>query len=274
MTSTDKILDIQNLTVSFDGFKVLDGLNFSINRGELRFLIGPNGAGKTTLLDVITGKVKSYRGKVLFHSNRASTIKGFVGLKKRLLNGHSHGWSNEQGLVQQGISRKFQTPSIFPNLTVYDNIEAAIGFNEYYVQLFANLPGAKRDKVCETLQLVGLENRWKTPAGELSHGQKQWLEIGMLLVQTPELLLLDEPVAGMSRAERDRTGELLSQIEHNCSILVIEHDMLFVRQFASMTTVLHQGRVLREGNITDIQNDPEVKEVYLGHNHNQQKKTA
>jgi urea transport system ATP-binding protein len=247
--SENKILNIQNVTVSFDGFKVLDDLNFSINYGEIRFLIGPNGAGKTTLLDVITGKVKSYKGRVIFDTKfNAARI-------------------SEHGLVHKGIARKFQTPSVFPTLTVYENVEAASGFRARYDQLLRPLPRPEKDKILHTLELIGLIPKAAYPSSQLSHGEKQWLEIGMLLVQDPKLLLLDEPVAGMSRAERDRTGELLSQIGENRSILVIEHDMVFVRQFASTVTVLHQGKVLTEAPMTEIQNNPQVKEIYLGRSH-------
>lgn len=244
-----KILDVQQLTVSFDNFKVLDALDFYINHGELRFLIGPNGAGKTTLLDIITSKTKPSSGKVIFDENIDITH-----------------WL-EHKLVRHGIARKFQTPSIFPSLTVYENLEVAVGFNLPKFKLFTGVSPEEKDHIDEVLVTVGLMEMRNRDASILSHGQKQWLEIGMLLMQRPKLLLLDEPVAGMSRAERDRTGELLQAISGEQAILVVEHDMLFVRQFASMVTVLHQGRLLREGPVEDIQNDPEVIEVYLGHSH-------
>ena len=248
--NSDKILRVEDVTVSFDGFKVLDSLDFAINRGEFRFLIGPNGAGKTTLLDIITGKTKASRGRVIFDDDHDVSR-----------------WA-EHRLVRQGVARKFQTPSIFSSLSVYENLETAIGFRTQYHRLITSLSGEQRDSVDETLEKIGLAELCKQKAAILSHGQKQWLEIGMLLVQKPKLLLLDEPVAGMSRGERDRTGELLERISDTCSILVIEHDMVFVRQFASTVTVLHMGKVLCEGHVNDVQNNPEVIEVYLGHNHN------
>jgi len=243
-----KILDVKGVTVSFDGFLVLDSLDFSINYGEIRFLIGPNGAGKTTLLDVITSKVRTFRGTITF-DGKFNTAH-----------------YSEYNLVRKGLARKFQTPSIFPNLTIFENLETATGFRSRYGALLFNRPDSEREKCHAILKTIGLVDKSDHLAATLSHGEKQWLEIGMLLVQDPKLLLLDEPVAGMSRGERDRTGELLSRIGENRSVLVIEHDMVFVRQFASTVTVLHQGQVLREGTIGEVQNDPEVREVYLGHN--------
>jgi urea transport system ATP-binding protein len=239
----DRIIDVQNVTVSFDGFK---DLNFSIDCGELRFLIGPNGAGKSTLLDIITGKTSPDKGKVIF-------------------DGHLNvGHLSDYGLVRAGIGRKFQTPTIFGSLSVYENLEAAIGFKTSIFKLGGRLSAVQRDRIDETLEDIGLKMKRDTPAGTLSHGQKQWLEIGMLLVQDPKLVLLDEPVAGMTRKERDHTGELLHRIMKNRSILVVEHDMVFVRQFASKVTVLHMGTVLCEGPVEQVQCNPEVIEVYLG----------
>ncbi|MAS36062.1 MAG: urea ABC transporter ATP-binding protein UrtD [Anaerolineaceae bacterium] len=246
-----KILEIQGVTVSFDNFKVLDGLDFSMNYGEVRFLIGPNGAGKTTLLDIITSKTAPSSGKVIFDGHLDVT-----------------NWV-EHKLVRHGIARKFQTPSVFSSLTVYENVEAAISFRTPKLRLLRPLNGEQRDKVESVLEMVGLQDRAHTPAEQLSHGEKQWLEIAMLLIQEPKLMLLDEPVAGMSRAERDRTGELLHRIGGDRAVLVIEHDMVFVRQFASIVTVLHMGSRLCEGPVEEIQNDPEVIEVYLGRGHKQ-----
>ncbi len=246
MEMAEKILDVQDVKVSFDGFQVLDGLNFSINYGELRFLIGPNGAGKTTLLDIITGKTRPSSGHVTFD--------------RRIDVTH---WPEHQ-LVQHGIGRKFQTPAVFTSLTVYENLEVAIGFHASPQNLLGKLPAQQADRIAEILDLIGLKDRATIRAGLLSHGQKQWLEIGMLLIQEPKLLLLDEPVAGMTRRERDHTGELLKKIGQNRSVLVVEHDMQFVRQFASVVTVLHLGKVLCEGHIETVQNDPRVIEVYLG----------
>lgn len=244
-----RILDVRNLTVSFDGFKVLDNLSLSMNYGELRFLIGPNGAGKTTLLDIVTGKARASSGQVVFDG--VHTINSW----------------QEHHRVREGISRKFQTPSIFNSLTVLANLEAAIGFRTPYPRLLRPMSGEQRDRVNRVMETIGLQGRAHIPAGLLSHGEKQWLEIGMLLTQEPKLLLLDEPVAGMTRRERERTGELLQSIREQCSVLVVEHDMVFVRRFASRVTVLHMGQLLCEGAVEDVQNDPRVIEVYLGRAH-------
>lgn len=243
---TSHIMDVSGVTVSFDGFKVLDDLNFSIDYGELRFLIGPNGAGKSTLLDIMTGKTRPDKGKV--------TFDGKVNVTR----------TSDYQLVRDGIGRKFQTPTVFSSLTVFDNLEAAIGFKTRVFRLGSKLSTEQRDRIEAMLEITNLKDRRDIQAGTLSHGQKQWLEIGMLLVQEPKLLLLDEPVAGMTRRERDHTGELLHRIASNRSILVVEHDMVFVRQFASKVTVLHMGRLLREGPVAEVQSDPHVIEVYLG----------
>lgn len=245
------ILEVKKVTVSFDGFIVLNELDFSMEYGELRFFIGPNGAGKTTMLDIITGKTRPASGQVMFDGNL--DVNHLV----------------EHKIVRRGIARKFQTPAIFGSLSVYENLEAAVGFRERSLQLFSPMPGDHRRKVEETLVQIGLQDRANTPAGLLSHGQKQWLEIGMLLGQDPKLLLLDEPVAGMTRRERDRTGELLQKIAKNRSVLVVEHDMEFVRNFANTVTVLHMGRVLCEGPVEEVQRNPEVIEVYLGKAHDE-----
>lgn len=246
--SNENILSVQNLNVSFDNFRVLNDLNFALNQGELRFLIGPNGAGKTTLLDIITNKTKADSGTVLFD--------GKLNITRWL----------EHKIVRCGIARKFQTPSIFSSLTVSENLEVAMGFLLPKYMLVRRLSGEERDRIDDILRKIGLKDKHYEQAAFLSHGQKQWLEIGMLLMQKPKLLLLDEPIAGMSRAERDRTGELLQGLSGDCAILVVEHDMVFMRQFASMVTVMHMGKVLAEGTVDSIQNNPEVIEVYLGHN--------
>ena len=240
------ILSVEGLTVSFDGFVVLDSLDFNLAHGELRFLIGPNGAGKTTLLDLITGKTRPSRGKILFDGETDMT-------KLR-----------EHDLVKLGIGRKFQTPSVFASLTVYENMEVAIGFRRRLGALLRPLARSEADWIDSTLDKVGLSERAATQAGTLSHGEKQWLEIGMLLAQEPKLLLLDEPVAGMTRRERERTGTLLQAIGGDRSVLVVEHDMEFVRHFAEKVTVLHQGKVLSEGSMERVQHDPEVVRAYLG----------
>jgi urea transport system ATP-binding protein len=248
LTSADgAILSVEDLTVSFDGFTVLDGLNFSINYGEMRFLIGPNGAGKTTLIDVITGKSKPDRGRVMFDGN--------IDLTRR----------QEHQLVRLGVGRKFQTPAVFSSLTVYENLEVTSGFRSRVTSLLGRLRRSDTDRIHGVLEQVGLEHRAKDTAGALSHGEKQWLEIAMLLVQEPKLLLLDEPVAGMTRRERESTGELLPSIGNDRSVLVVEHDMEFVRQFARIVTVLHLGKLLSEGTMEEVQQDPEVIRAYLGH---------
>ena len=244
---SDNILEVQNVTVSFDGFKVLDDLSFNLGNGELRFLIGPNGAGKSTLLDIITGKTRPDKGRVIFNGNKDITRV------------------TEHLVVKQGIGRKFQTPSVFSSLTVYENLEAALGYKSPLYTFGIKLPPKEAALIEETLETIGLAPHRKVFAGILSHGQKQWLEIGMLLVQQPKVLLLDEPVAGMTRKERDHTGELLQRIANGRSILVVEHDMVFMRQFASTVSVLHMGKLLRQGSVMDVQNDPHVIEVYLGH---------
>jgi urea transport system ATP-binding protein len=240
------ILNVQNVTVSFDGFKVLDNLNFAMDTGELRFLIGPNGAGKTTLLDIVTGKTRASSGRVVYDGNQDITRR------------------QEHHRVRLGISRKFQTPSVFGSLSVLANLEAAAGFRTSYLR---GLSGIQREYMMATLGKIGLNHRAHVLAGQLSHGEKQWLEIGMLLTQKPRLLLLDEPVAGMTHRERERTGELLQSIRGECSVLVVEHDMVFVRQFASKVTVLHAGQLLCEGPVEAVQSDARVIEVYLGRSH-------
>ncbi|MCX6017757.1 MAG: urea ABC transporter ATP-binding protein UrtD [Chloroflexi bacterium] len=243
----EDILAVKGVTVGFDGFMVLNGLDFSMKKGELRFLIGPNGAGKTTLLDIITGKTKPQKGEVIFDGVSTTRIG-----------------RNEHRLVRLGIGRKFQTPSVFGSLSVRENLVTAIGFREATVNLVRSAPKDEVSRVEETLDLIGLKSRATLRAAMLSHGEKQWLEIGMLLVQQPQLLLLDEPVAGMTRQERNRTGELVQEIAKNRSVLVVEHDMEFVRRFATTVTVLHGGTRLCEGPVEEVQNDDRVIEVYLG----------
>jgi urea transport system ATP-binding protein len=249
MTKADAIIYCEDVTVDYDGFKALSHLNFFMDRKELRIVIGPNGAGKTTLLDVISGRVKPAAGRVIFgHHTDLITRR-------------------EDEIATLGIGRKFQTPSVFVNLTVRDNVELSLRRRSKGV--FATLvdrDGATaRARIDETLETVGLAAKSAWLAGALSHGEKQWLEIGMVIAQDPELLLVDEPVAGMTDEETARTGELLQSIAADRSVLVIEHDMEFVRQIARKVTVLHQGTVLCEGPVDQVQSDPRVLEVYLGH---------
>ncbi|KNZ68937.1 ABC transporter [Thermincola ferriacetica] len=240
------ILYLENVTVDFDGFKAIQNLNSYIEYGELRFLIGPNGAGKTTLLDVICGKTKLTEGRVIF-DNTEITRK------------------SEHEIVKMGICRKFQTPSVFNNLTVFENLELAVQKHRgILASLFRNLTAEQAEKINATLENIGLADQAGVKAGSLSHGQKQWLEIGMQLVQDPELLLLDEPVAGMTKKETEKTGQLLREIAKNRSVLVVEHDMEFVRNFAQKVTVMHEGKILCEGTVDKVQSDPKVIEVYLG----------
>lgn len=243
------ILDVRDVSIAFDGFTVLDALRFSMRRGELRFLIGPNGAGKTTLLDVITGKSKPSAGHVFYD--------GRVDLVGR----------REAEIVRLGVGRKFQTPAVFRSLTVSQNLMLAAGFRHGLWGLLRPLEHRRAAHVRGILAEVGLEGKAEAPAEALSHGERQWLELGMLLVQDLQLLLLDEPVAGMTRAERDRTGELLQRTARHRSVLVVEHDMAFVRQFGSTVTVLHMGKLLAEGPVEAVQADPRVIEVYLGRGH-------
>jgi urea transport system ATP-binding protein len=246
---SEEVLALSGVRVSFDGLAVLDGLDFSLAAGELRFLIGPNGAGKTTMLNVITGRTRPQRGTV--------TYRGTVDVCKH----------QEHELARLGIARKFQTPTVFRSLTVADNLAVALSFKRTLPTFLSPLSAEDRQQIAEVAAAIGLVARLGHPAGALSHGETQWLEIGMLLIQAPRVLLLDEPVAGMTRPEREKTGELLQRVVGRCSILVVEHDMAFVREFADTVTVLHLGRVLSEGPMQQVQNDPRVVEVYLGHRH-------
>ncbi|PCJ31158.1 MAG: urea ABC transporter ATP-binding protein UrtD [Gammaproteobacteria bacterium] len=246
-SNTDFALAIEDLTVSFDGFKAVDNLNLYVDTNELRVIIGPNGAGKTTLLDLICGKTKSTAGSIKFNNKELSTL-------------------SEHQIVHAGVGRKFQTPSIYENLSVYDNLEVSYPKGR---SVFGSLMFKKTAKVDERIKDVAKEiflaDFLEMEAALLSHGQKQWLEIGMLLIQDPELLLLDEPVAGMSVKEREQTAELLKRISKGRSVLVIEHDMDFVARIAHKVTVLHQGKILAEGDMQSVQSNPDVIEVYLGH---------
>jgi len=241
------VLYMEDVSVSFDGFKALNNLSLYINDGELRCLIGPNGAGKTTLMDVITGKTQPDSGSVFF----GQTID--------LLQ------MDEAEIAQAGICRKFQKPSVFDQLTVFENLELSLKADKSaWVTLFASLNGEQRDRIDEVLEIIGMTELRFQPAGILSHGQKQWLEIGMLLMQEPRVMLVDEPVAGMTHQEIDRTAELLLSLQGKHSVVVVEHDMAFVRSIAKTVTVLHEGSVLMEGTMDEVQNDPRVIQVYLG----------
>ena len=245
------ILTVEDVNKSFDGFKAISELNFYMDKGELRTIIGPNGAGKSTFLDLITGKIKSDSGKIIFGEENHDLTK-----------------LREYEINRLGIARKFQTPSVYEEHTVYDNIMLSLPESRgVFSSIFFRLDSVARDRIAEILKTIRLQDMEKVIAGTLSHGQKQWLEIGMLLVQQPRLLLVDEPAAGMSDDETRRTGELLLSLEGKHSIIVIEHDMEFVRQIARKVTVLHQGKVLKEGSMDSVQSDPTVAEVYLGRKH-------
>ncbi|NIB42829.1 urea ABC transporter ATP-binding protein UrtD [Pseudomaricurvus alkylphenolicus] len=245
--SKQVILYVEGLSVSFDGFKALNDLNLYINDGELRCLIGANGAGKTTLMDVITGKTACDTGTVYFGQT--------INLLK-----HS-----EAEIAQLGIGRKFQKPTVFEAQTVWENLELALKASKgIWYNLRASLSASEQDLMLGILDTIGLQTQSKQLAGALSHGQKQWLEIGMLLASQPRLLLIDEPVAGMTAQETERTAELLTSLAGDRTVVVVEHDMEFVRSIARTVTVLHQGSVLAEGTMDDVQNNRDVIEVYLG----------
>jgi urea transport system ATP-binding protein len=235
------------MTVSFDGFKAINNLTLYINHGELRCIIGPNGAGKTTMMDCITGKTRPDEG-TLFYGQTMDLTR-----------------MSEYEIAQVGIGRKFQKPTVFPHHTVFENLELALHTNKsVWPTLVASLSGEQRDHIDEVLEIIGLKDQVHLRAGLLSHGQTQWLEIGMLLMQKPLLLLVDEPVAGMTHQETERTAELLTSLAGEHSVVVVEHDMDFVRSIARTVTVLHEGSVLAEGSMDQVQNDPKVIEVYLG----------
>ncbi len=244
---SEKILAIESLTVSFDGFKAVDNLSMSIDEKELRVIIGPNGAGKTTLLDMICGKTKPTSGSIRFRNVELTRLPDFQ-------------------IVREGVGRKFQTPSIYEDLTVGENLEISLPqAHGVWASILFKRTRQVKERISGIAEQIMLADHLQTKSGRLSHGQKQWLEIGMLLVQDPDLLLLDEPVAGMSPREREQTAELLKKIALGKSLVVIEHDMDFVKSIANKVTVLHQGRMLSEGSIDQVQNDPRVIEVYLGH---------
>ena len=244
------MLYLDGVSVSFDGFKALNELSLVIDRGELRTVIGPNGAGKTTMMDVITGKTRPDFGEAFFNGDIDLT---------RL---------DESAIANLGIGRKFQKPTVFETLTVEENLELALKSRRgTFATLLAQLSGEQRDRIGWALRIVGLVGREAELAGGLSHGQKQWLEIGMLLVQDSQLLLLDEPVAGMTDRETAATAELILSLAGERTVVVVEHDMEFVRSLGARVTVLHEGSVLAEGSIDFVQNDERVIEVYLGRAH-------
>ncbi|HWD19781.1 MAG TPA: urea ABC transporter ATP-binding protein UrtD [Verrucomicrobiae bacterium] len=241
------ILMLEDVNKQFDGFKAITDLNLYMDEGELRVIIGPNGAGKSTMLDLITGRTRPDRGKIEYGKNTDLTKL------------------NEYQINRLGVGRKFQTPSVYVDHTVFENVLLSLqGPRSVFSALFHRTTDEQRHRIDEVLTTVGLADRATWKAGLLSHGQKQWLEIGMLIAQDPKLLLVDEPAAGMTDEETHKTGELLLRLEGKHSIIVIEHDMTFVRQIARKVTVLHQGTVLCEGSVDEVQNNERVIEVYLG----------
>jgi len=243
----DFILTLEGVNKTFEGFKAISDLNFYMDEGELRVIIGPNGAGKSTMLDLITGRTRPDKGKIEFGRDTDLTHL------------------NEYQINRLGIGRKFQTPSVYIDHTVFENIWLSLeGSRSVWSTIFSRLTPAHRERIHEVLNTVGLSDKTDWKAGNLSHGQKQWLEIGMLLAQDPKLLLVDEPAAGMTDEETHKTGELLMSLAGRHSIVVIEHDMVFVRQIARTVTVLHQGSILCEGTVDQVQSDERVIEVYLG----------
>ncbi len=246
-TSHGQILYVEDVSVSFDGFKAINELNFYIEVGELRCMIGPNGAGKTTMMDIITGKTRPDQGSVWFGQN--------INLLKM----------TEPEIAQAGVGRKFQKPTVFEHHDIFENLEMAMAGNKGVWSTFrARLSSEQHDRIASVMEIIGLSDCAKQRAGALSHGQKQWLEIGMLLMQNPKLLLVDEPVAGMTHQEMDKTGELLTSLAGEHSVVVVEHDMDFVRSIAKKVSVLHQGSILAEGSMDEVQNNQRVIEVYLG----------
>jgi len=248
MTERGSIIYLEDVTVDFDGFKALHNFNFIVNYRELRVVIGPNGAGKTTLLDVISGKVKPVTGRIIFGKDQ-----DLLPLR-------------ENEIAALGIGRKFQTPSVFSNLTVWENLDLSLHRKSkgVFETLVSKLTEEESGRIASALKTIGLDDKARVRAGTLSHGEKQWLEIGMVMLQDPQLLLVDEPVAGMTDEETERTGELLQALADKHSIIVIEHDMEFVRQIARTVTVLHEGTVLCEGPVENVQADSRVVEIYLG----------
>jgi len=241
------ILYLEDITVTFDGFRALDRLTLYLDAGELRCIIGPNGAGKTTMMDVITGRTRPDSGTAFFGQTLDVTRM------------------SETEIARAGIGRKFQKPTVFEHHTVFENLELALKADKRVLaSLRTRLGDEGRDRVADTLRRVRLGDEADRPAGALSHGQKQWLEIGMLLVQDPQLLLLDEPVAGMTDDETERTAELIRSLAGKHTLAVVEHDMAFVAQLGGAVTVLHEGSVLAEGSLDAVQADPRVIEVYLG----------
>ena len=251
MAGNSNVLDIKGISVCFDGFYALTEVSAEVKRHSIHFFIGPNGAGKTTLLDIICGKTKPTAGSVIFHPESRADVR-LTGMP-------------EYKIVREGVGRKFQVPSVFGSLTVWDNMMLSLkGHKGIWDSLFGRPTADELAQIDRVLDKVGLLDKAQTRAGSLAHGQKQWLEIGMQLVQQPEIIMLDEPAAGMGKPETFKTGEILREIQKECTIIVIEHDMDFVRQAADVVTVLHEGKVLTEGTVDEVLANPTVQAVYLG----------
>lgn len=241
-----KLLQLENITVSFDGFKALDNFNFSVDKGSIRVVIGPNGAGKSTMCDTVIGKVRPTQGKVIYNDKDISKTP-------------------EHNIVRLGICRKFQTPGVLENLSVEDNLAVGVRKRKgWWVNVRSGLNSAEASKVSEILELVGLSEKRDMLASQLAHGEKQWLEIGMVVAADPELLLLDEPTAGMTAQETEKTAKLISRLAGKHTVLVIDHDMSFVELLNAPVSVMHLGKLFKEGSIQDLRDDPEVIEIYLG----------
>lgn len=251
MSVNPNVLEINSISVCFDGFYALTEVKTAVKRNTIHFFIGPNGAGKTTLLDIICAKTKPSSGTVIFYPQNRAPVR-LTGMK-------------EYKIVTEGVGRKFQVPSVFVNLTVEENMMLSLkGHKGIMDSIFRKPSKEDMENIFATLKKVGLESRAKVRAGSLAHGEKQWLEIAMQLLQKPEIIMLDEPAAGMGKPETFKTGEILKEIKKECTVIVIEHDMDFVKQAADIVTVLHEGKLLMEGSVSDVLADKTVQAVYLG----------
>ena len=256
-TSLTPVIEIDNISVSFEGFKALTDVTTKIMPHKVHFFIGPNGAGKTTLLDIICGKTRPSQGKIIYHGGTDLGIRKYVNIDLTKL--------SESEIVSEGIGRKFQAPSVFTSLTVWENMEISLkGNKSVWGSLFFKITNQQKEQIENILNFISLADKKHAKASSLSHGQKQWLEIGMLLVQEPVVLLLDEPVAGMGKEETLKTGQLIKKISEKYAVIVVEHDMEFVRAVADRVTVMHEGKILVEGTAEDALSDEKVRAVYLG----------
>jgi urea transport system ATP-binding protein len=256
-TSLTPVIEIDNISVSFEGFKALTDVTTKIMPHKVHFFIGPNGAGKTTLLDIICGKTRPSQGKIIYHGGTDLGIRKYINIDLTKL--------SESDIVAEGIGRKFQAPSVFASLTVWENMEISLkGSKNVWSSLFFKISDKQKEQIENILNFISLSDKKNEKASSLSHGQKQWLEIGMLLVQEPTVLLLDEPVAGMGKEETLKTGQLIKKISEKYAVIVVEHDMEFVRAVADRVTVMHEGKILVEGTAEDALSDEKVRAVYLG----------